>query len=90
MSLIMRIKNKFFDFVSKVVLGSILFYQKTISPDHGFFSYPGQARVCRYWPSCSEYALAVILKYGLFKGLIKVGWRVLRCNPFSKGGIDLP
>ncbi|MCS7165745.1 MAG: membrane protein insertion efficiency factor YidD [Candidatus Calescibacterium sp.] len=46
--------------------------------------------VCKYYPSCSDYALISIEKYGIFIGSLKAIWRFLRCNPFSKGGIDLP
>jgi putative membrane protein insertion efficiency factor len=43
---------------------------------------------CRYWPSCSEYALQAIQKHGVLKGGLLGAWRVIRCNPWSKGGID--
>lgn len=43
---------------------------------------------CKYIPSCSEYAIDAIEYYGAFKGGLKAIWRILRCNPFSKGGID--
>ncbi len=58
----------------------IRFYQKFISP-----LFPPS---CRFYPSCSEYALEAISKYGFFKGGFKATWRILRCNPFSKGGHD--
>ncbi|MHB1458049.1 MAG: membrane protein insertion efficiency factor YidD [Armatimonadota bacterium] len=45
-------------------------------------------RVCRYEPTCSEYAVQAIKKYGPFKGLIMAVWRILRCNPWSPGGFD--
>jgi putative membrane protein insertion efficiency factor len=45
---------------------------------------------CRYYPSCSEYAILSIEKHGALKGSLKAIWRLLRCNPFSKGGVDLP
>lgn len=45
-------------------------------------------RVCRYEPTCSEYAAQAILKYGPLKGLLMAAWRILRCNPWSPGGID--
>ncbi len=45
---------------------------------------------CRYYPTCTHYAEESITKYGFFKGLILSSWRVLRCNPFSKGGINYP
>jgi hypothetical protein len=55
-------------------------YQKIISP-----LFPPS---CRFYPTCSEYAVQSITKYGVFKGGIKSVWRILRCNPFNKGGID--
>ncbi|PWM73604.1 MAG: membrane protein insertion efficiency factor YidD [Bacillota bacterium] len=58
----------------------IKFYQKCISPMLG--------SNCRYTPTCSQYALEAVLKHGFFKGCALAVWRVLRCNPFSKGGFD--
>ncbi len=43
---------------------------------------------CKYYPTCSEYTKQAIEKYGSIKGIILGGWRILRCNPFSKGGYD--
>ncbi|MCA1730819.1 MAG: membrane protein insertion efficiency factor YidD [Actinobacteria bacterium] len=43
---------------------------------------------CRYWPTCSAYTLQAVKKYGLLKGSFMGAWRILRCNPWSKGGID--
>ncbi|MFO0745662.1 MAG: membrane protein insertion efficiency factor YidD [Myxococcota bacterium] len=43
---------------------------------------------CRYWPSCSEYAADALRLHGFFKGTALASWRLLRCNPFSKGGWD--
>ncbi len=60
----------------------IKFYQKFISPFFG--------KNCRFYPSCSGYTIEAIEKYGLVKGLKKGVWRVLRCHPFNKGGIELP
>ncbi|MEX2090960.1 MAG: membrane protein insertion efficiency factor YidD [Candidatus Paceibacterota bacterium] len=45
---------------------------------------------CKYHPTCSEYTTQAIEKYGFFNGLGRGILRILRCNPFSKGGIDLP
>ena len=45
---------------------------------------------CRYYPSCSEYAIQAIHYYGPLRGLVKAMWRLLRCNPLSLGGVDLP
>jgi len=60
----------------------IQFYQNYISPSFG--------QNCRFYPSCSEYAYLAIEKYGVFKGLQKGIWRILKCHPFNQGGIDLP
>ena len=55
-------------------------YKKFISP-----LFPPK---CRYYPSCSSYALEAISKFGAVKGTILAVWRILRCNPWSEGGID--
>jgi putative membrane protein insertion efficiency factor len=55
-------------------------YQKLISPMLG--------SRCGFYPSCSEYAVQAIEQYGILRGLVLAGWRLLRCNPFSHGGID--
>jgi len=43
---------------------------------------------CKYHPSCSQYALDALHKHGLVKGSVLAGWRLLRCNPWSRGGVD--
>ena len=43
---------------------------------------------CKYYPSCSEYAAQAITKFGILRGLVLAGWRLLRCNPLSHGGYD--
>ena len=43
---------------------------------------------CRYYPSCSEYAAQSIGRFGILRGLVLAGWRLLRCNPWSHGGFD--
>ena len=43
---------------------------------------------CKYHPSCSQYALDALRKHGLLKGSAKAAWRLLRCNPWSHGGVD--
>ena len=43
---------------------------------------------CKYYPTCSEYTKHAIIKYGVFKGILLGGKRILKCNPFSKGGYD--
>jgi putative membrane protein insertion efficiency factor len=55
-------------------------YQRVISP--AFVSR------CKYYPSCSEYAAQAISRFGILRGLVLAGWRLLRCNPWSHGGFD--
>ena len=55
-------------------------YQKLISPMLGAH--------CKYYPSCSEYAVQAVQRYGILRGLVLAGWRLLRCNPLSRGGFD--
>jgi putative membrane protein insertion efficiency factor len=43
---------------------------------------------CKYYPSCSEYAAQAITRFGILRGLVLTGWRLLRCNPWSHGGFD--
>ena len=58
----------------------IKLYQRVISPAFG--------SRCKYYPSCSEYAAQAIGRFGILKGLVLAGWRLLRCNPWSHGGFD--
>jgi hypothetical protein len=46
------------------------------------------ANTCKYHPTCSQYAIDAIRKYGLVVGSAKAAWRLLRCNPWSRGGVD--
>jgi len=45
---------------------------------------------CRFYPTCSQYAIECIQRQGVFIGLIKIFWRIIRCHPFSRGGYDPP
>jgi len=63
----------------RLAIWLITFYQKV------FFFLPKR---CKYFPSCSEYARQAFLKYGFLKAFYLTIGRLLRCNPFSKGGID--
>jgi len=74
----------------KIAIALIKFYQKTLSPDHGLFKSLFPYGYCKFTPTCSEYGHKAIEKYGLIKGGFKTAYRILRCNPFSKGGEDLP
>ena len=71
-----------------LVLKLIRFYQKTLSFDHGIFKSLFPTGYCRFQPTCSEYAYQAVGKYGVIKGGFKALWRVIRCNPFNKGGYD--
>jgi len=75
-------------FFSKFAVGCIKVYQKTLSPDHGLFSYKYPNGFCRFRPTCSDYAIDAIHKNGLFKGIIQSFTRIVRCNPCNKGGWD--
>ena len=66
--------------MKKIFIFSIKMYQKYISPM--------KSTKCPYFPSCSQYGLEAIEKYGAFKGGFMALWRIIRCNPFSKGGYD--
>ena len=68
--------------MKRFVLKSIRFYQRKISPL--------KKPCCRFYPTCSQYAMMAIEKYGVLHGTTKAIWRILRCNPLSKGGIDYP
>jgi len=69
--------------MKKLGIFLVKLYQKTISP---IFYLLGVR--CKYHPTCSEYTMQAIEKYGFFKGSLLGIWRILRCNPFSKGGYD--
>lgn len=80
---------KFFNNIMKRgVINLIKFYQKTLSPDHGPLKSRHPQGFCRFYPTCSDYAIQAIEKYGIIKGGLKASWRILRCNPFNKGGND--
>lgn len=46
------------------------------------------ANTCKFHPSCSQYALDAVSKYGVLRGFAKAAWRLLRCHPWSQGGVD--
>ena len=71
-----------------LIIRIIKIYQKTLSFDHGVFRFMFPNGYCRFRPTCSEYTIQVIKKYGLIKGVPKSIWRILRCNPWNKGGND--
>jgi hypothetical protein len=63
-----------------LLMGLIRVYQVTVSPLIG--------PTCKYYPSCSHYGFEAIRRHGAVRGTVLTGWRLLRCNPWSNGGID--
>lgn len=72
----------------RIVLTLIRWYQEVWSPDHSPRKAQYPAGYCRFTPTCSEYGYEAIERYGIVKGGFLALWRVLRCNPWSKGGHD--
>ncbi len=70
------------------ILFIIRYYQNTFSPDHGPMKFMFPDGYCKYHPTCSEYGYGSISKHGVIKGSFMTMWRILRCNPWSKGGLD--
>lgn len=66
--------------MKNLFIGLVKFYQRFISPL--------KSPCCRFYPSCSQYAIESLKKHGVIKGLILSTWRIIRCNPFNLGGID--
>ena len=63
-----------------LAVSPVRLYQRVISP--------ALPKRCKYHPSCSQYAVTAIRRYGILRGLILSAWRLLRCNPWSHGGVD--
>jgi uncharacterized protein len=66
--------------VRAIAIAPVRFYQRAISP-----AIPAR---CKYHPSCSEYAVGAVRHYGVLRGIVLAAWRLLRCNPWSRGGVD--
>ncbi len=66
--------------MKRILIFLIKFYRRYISPL--------KTTKCPYYPSCSEYGLCAVQKHGAIKGGAMAAWRILRCNPLSKGGFD--
>ena len=66
--------------MKSAALAALRFYKRNVSP-----ALPAG---CHYQPTCSEYTYEAIERHGVVKGITLGSWRLLRCNPFSKGGID--
>jgi putative membrane protein insertion efficiency factor len=67
---------------ARAIIVAVRVYQWTLSPIFG--------RQCRFQPTCSHYMIGAVEKYGAIRGTIKGVWRILRCNPFCRGGYDPP
>jgi uncharacterized protein len=63
-----------------IAVAPIRAYQRLFSPAFG--------ERCKYYPSCSEYAAQAVERFGILRGLVLATWRLLRCNPWSHGGVD--
>lgn len=74
--------------LKNLLIKIINIYQKTLSFDHGPLKFFYPHGFCRFTPTCSDYGKEAIKKHGAFKGSLMSAWRVLRCNPFNKGGYD--
>jgi putative membrane protein insertion efficiency factor len=68
--------------VRSILIAPIRGYQRFISP-----MFP---RRCKYHPTCSEYAVGAVREHGAIRGTVLAAWRLLRCNPWSRGGVDYP
>jgi uncharacterized protein len=68
--------------VAGLLIGAVRIYQWTLSPLIG--------RHCRFDPTCSQYFIAAVKKYGPFRGTARGLWRICRCNPWNPGGFDPP
>lgn len=66
--------------VRSAAVAPVRFYQRFISP-----AIPQR---CKYHPSCSQYSVTAVRQYGILRGLVLSAWRLLRCNPWSHGGVD--
>jgi len=66
--------------VNRILIALIRVYQYALSPMLG--------QRCKYYPSCSSYAIEALRVHGVVRGVGLATWRVLRCNPFSNGGFD--
>jgi len=72
--------QRFAHLTRTLAVAPIVLYQRVLSP-----MIP---RRCKYEPTCSRYAVEAIREYGILRGLVLAGWRLLRCNPWSYGGYD--
>jgi uncharacterized protein len=70
--------------MTRFLLASIAFYRRWLSPAMHWFG----SSHCKYVPTCSEYASQAIAMHGPLRGVVLAAWRLLRCHPFARGGLD--
>ncbi len=84
--------RQIFKYLSNITVNILIklinLYQKTISPDHGWFKALHPYGYCRFYPTCSQYSLEALKKYGIIKGVSLSIWRIMRCNPWNEGGYE--
>ena len=68
--------------MSRLAVAAVRVYQRLVSPLLG--------DRCKYHPTCSQYAVDALRRYGFLRGALLASWRLLRCNPWSAGGVDRP
>ncbi|MDO5112807.1 MAG: membrane protein insertion efficiency factor YidD [Planctomycetia bacterium] len=78
----MNWRTRIWNLPANVAVFLVRVYQKTLSPIIG--------RQCRFYPTCSQYYILAVRKYGFCYGSCLGLWRILRCNPFCRGGEDFP
>lgn len=76
--------SKQYNFIERV----IRWYQALLSPDHGIFTGAYGNSRCRFYPTCSEYALESVRQYGLMRGSVVGLKRIAKCHPLNRGGYD--
>ncbi|MCE5268964.1 MAG: membrane protein insertion efficiency factor YidD [Planctomycetaceae bacterium] len=77
-----KVPHLLFRFPGLLLIGLVRVYQWTLSPMLG--------QRCRFEPSCSEYFIGSVRKYGVLLGSLRGIWRIFRCNPWNRGGYDPP
>ncbi len=78
------------ELLAKGAILLIKLYQKTIPPLYKGPDNVHEFRGCKFHPSCSAYGILVLKKYGFICGVPRIIWRLLRCNPWNHGGVDMP
>lgn len=74
--------------MKNLIIKAIKFYKKTLSPFWIYGPFGSLNSACRFYPTCSDYAVDAVSKYGATRGTVKAVGRILRCNPLTKSGVD--